>query len=307
MNGASAPIALLRSGTGEARFARAWERLLACAHEGADPAELPLDGLGPDQQRLLAAYRELLAPSPDGIRVVAHLGQSLDGRIATEPGHSSHVTGEADFVHMHRLRALSDAVLVGAGTVAHDDPRLTVRLVPGPSPLRVVLDPDRRLGPDYRVFRERPPPTLLLCRADRQDGSRLGEAEVLGLPVEDGTVQPRRVLEALRARGVRRLFVEGGGVTVSRFLHAGCLDVLHLCVAPVIIGSGRDALCLPAIARMDQAIRLAPEVLPLGGDWLFLCRLRRAPLTPRQTQEVAMAHAAKAAAGRDQLEPLLAP
>jgi riboflavin-specific deaminase-like protein len=291
----------------ERRFARAWEQLLACAHAGADPAGLPLDGLGPDQQRLVAVYRDFLTPAADGLRVVAHLGQSLDGRIATEPGHSSFVTGEADFLHMHRLRALAEAVLVGAGTVAHDDPRLTTRLVPGPSPVRVILDPERRLGPDYRVLREAPPATLLLCRADRQDRARLGAAEVLGVPSEGPGLAPRAVLRALRARGLGRLFVEGGGVTVSRFLAAGCLDALHLCVAPVIIGSGRDALSLPAIARMEEAIRLAPEVLPLGSDWLFYCRLRRPLLPAGQAQEVEMAHPAARAAGRDRLEPLALP
>ncbi|MCS6878929.1 MAG: RibD family protein [Geminicoccaceae bacterium] len=272
-------------------LARAWERLLACAHQGGDLATVPLDGLGPEQQRLFATYRDFLAPSPDGLRVVAHLGQSLDGRIATERGHSAFVTGPEDFVHMHRLRALADAVLVGAGTVALDDPLLTVRFVPGPSPLRVVLDPDRRLGPDRRLFQKSGPPTLVLCRAERKDRETLGAAEVIGLPAPEGRLEPRTVLSVLRARGVRRLFVEGGGTTVSRFLAAGCLDALHLCVAPVIIGSGRAALALPAISRMDEAMRLAPEPIRLGEDWLFYCRLRRAPLAARQTQEIEVADA----------------
>lgn len=289
------------------RLARAWERLLACAHGTGDLSTVPLDGLGPDQQRLFATYRDFLAPSPDGLQVVAHLGQSLDGRIATEPGHSSFVTGSDDFVHMHRLRALADAVLVGAGTVAADDPRLTVRLVPGPSPLRIVLDPDRRLGADRRVFREPSRPTLLLCRADRRDRDRLGTAEVLGLPAPDGRLAPRTVLEALRERGIRRLFVEGGGMTVSRFLAAGCLDALHLCIAPVIIGSGRDALSLPTIARMDEAIRLAPDVMRLGQDWLFYCRLRRAPLPARQAQEVDVTDTAAARARLDRAQPVAVP
>lgn len=289
------------------RVARAWERLLACAHGTGDLSTVPLDGLDPDRRRLFATYRDFLAPSPVGLVVVAHLGQSLDGRIATEPGHSSFVTGAEDFVHMHRLRALADAVVVGAGTVAADDPRLTVRLVPGPNPLRVVLDPDRRLGPDRHVFREPDPPTLLLCRADRKDRDRLGTAEVLGLPTAEGRLEPRTVLAALRARGIRRLFVEGGGMTVSRFLAAGCLDALHLCIAPVIIGSGRDALSLPAIARMDEAIRLSPEVVRLGEDWLFYCRLRRAPLATRQPQEIDVADPASELALHDVVEPLPTP
>src|SRR5437016_715601 len=75
---------------------------------------------------------------------VGHLGQSLDGFIATHAGESQWVTGQENILHMHRLRALCDAVVVGAGTVAADDPELTTRLVPGPNPLRVVIDPARR-------------------------------------------------------------------------------------------------------------------------------------------------------------------
>ncbi|MGB5834942.1 MAG: dihydrofolate reductase family protein, partial [Thiohalocapsa sp.] len=76
----------------------------------------------------------------------AHLGQSLDGCIATHTGDSEFVTGPENLLHLHRMRALSDAVVVGAGTIASDDPRLTTRLVSGPNPVRVVLDPDGRLG-----------------------------------------------------------------------------------------------------------------------------------------------------------------
>src|SRR5213083_1641814 len=83
---------------------------------------------------------------------VGHLGQSLDGFIATHAGESRWVTGPENMVHMHRMRALCDAVIVGAGTVAADDPQLTTRLVDGPNPIRVVLDPTRRLEPRHRVF-----------------------------------------------------------------------------------------------------------------------------------------------------------
>ena len=243
---------------------------------------------------------------------MAHLGQSLDGRIATASGHSTYVTCPSNLVHMHRLRALADAVLIGAGTVAHDDPQLTVRHVEGRSPLRVVLDTERRLDGRYRLFRETPPPTLVLCRQERMNGGRLGTAEVQGLPCPDDRLDPRRILEVLARRGVRRLFVEGGGRTVSRFLEAGCLDRLHLCIAPVIIGSGRDALRLSPIATMDEALRLEPEMIPMGRDWLFACRIdRRAPgagmpagdpgprpgPSRRQPQQVSVAHQGAGLAG----------
>src|SRR4029077_2698892 len=94
---------------------------------------------------------------------IGHIGQSLDGFIAMRSGESHWITGKQSLLHMHRLRALCDAVVVGAGTVAADDPQLTTRLVPGPSPLRVVLDPGRRLGADHRVFTDDAAETLYVC------------------------------------------------------------------------------------------------------------------------------------------------
>ncbi len=113
--------------------------------------------------------------------MVGRLAQTLDGRIATASGSSQWIGGPGDILHTHRLRALCHAVVVGAGTVRHDDPRLTTREAPGPHPVRVVIDTDRRLAGEYGLFRDGPP-TLLACAADAPGGDRLGSAEVLRLP-----------------------------------------------------------------------------------------------------------------------------
>ncbi len=198
--------------------------------------------------------------------VVGRLAQSLDGRIAAANGASQWIGGAEDILHTHRLRALCHAVVVGAGTIAADDPLLTTRKTEGPDPLRVVIDPARRLGEGYRVF-SAGPPTLLATAADGP--ARHGKAEVLLLPPHPvAGCDLAALLAALVARGLTRVFVEGGGVTVSRFLMAGLLDRLHVTVAPLILGSGRPAFVLPEVTRIDDGLRRPWAVHPLGEDIL---------------------------------------
>jgi riboflavin-specific deaminase-like protein len=214
---------------------------------------------------------------------IAQLGQSLDGRIATESGASHYINGLHARTHLHRLRALVDAVVVGVGTLNADDPQLTVRHVPGPNPLRVVLDPRGRANPHARVFHDSAAPTLHLIGASAVDGpsarthgdghAAAGRA-VAGVQrraLASGTAgfSPAAVIAALREAGCRRVLVEGGGVTVSRFVHARVLDRLHLLVAPLLIGSGRPGLSLPPILTLDEAIRPRCRSFRCGEDTVF--------------------------------------
>jgi riboflavin-specific deaminase-like protein len=207
--------------------------------------------------------------------VIGQLGQSLDGRIATESGASHFVTGPEDIRRLHRLRALVDAVVVGANTVEMDDPRLTVREVEGDNPARVVLDPLGRLDPVRRVFTDGAARTLVVRSApQRADTAEAQEREIF-VPVTDGGGLDLTVLlRALREEGLHRILVEGGGLTVSRFLAAGVLDRLHVTVAPLLIGSGRPSLTLDPIRTLDQALRPACRQFRLGQDVLFDLDLR---------------------------------
>jgi riboflavin-specific deaminase-like protein len=208
-----------------------------------------------------------------GVRVVAHLAQSLDGRIALPDGRSRWISGDEDLEHTHRLRALVDAVVVGAHTVEVDDPQLTVRRVAGPNPVRVVIDPARRLDRSrYKVFTDDEAPTWRVVTGPSDDPRELS------LPASDGVIDPRDVVRALEARGIRRILVEGGGVTVSRFVSAHQVDRLHLVVAPVLVGAGRPGLTLPApLADTLEACPRPPvRWFGLGRDVLLDCDLRGA-------------------------------
>ena len=206
---------------------------------------------------------------------IGHLGQSLDGFIATPSGDSQFVTGQDNIVHVHRVRALCDAIVVGAGTVAADDPQLTTRHVLGPNPLRVVFDPGRRLSPAFRVFTDRVVPTLYICaRSSVSPGeSHMGDAVIAGIDRNQPDDGAEQVLQLLRARGCSRVFVEGGGITVSAFLEANLLDRLHITIAPVIIGDGRPAIRLSPQTRLRDCRRPSYRVFRMGGDVLFDCEL----------------------------------
>ena len=214
--------------------------------------------------------------------VIAQLGQSLDGCVATRTGESSFINGPENLLHLHRLRAVCDAVIVGAGTIAIDNPRLTTRRVAGPHPTRVLLDPDLRLTEHVKsahVFNDGQAPTLWLCDARWRDRAiaKVGADRVLGvsdLVRDDATLHLSHAIEALHTRGCMRLFVEGGGMTVSRFLAQHCLDRLHLAVAPVIIGDGRRGLQLEGPARLADCPRPRCSVHRMGPDHLWDLDLR---------------------------------
>jgi riboflavin-specific deaminase-like protein len=242
------------------------------------------ESLGPAARTLFDLYLPLLSPLRERRWVIAHLGQSLDGHIATENGDSCYVTGPENLTHLHRMRALCDAVIVGAGTVEADNPRLTTRRVAGTHPVRVVLDPGRRLRSRYHLFNDGLAPTLVVCAQGQGGKATLGQATVLEVPARGRSLDLTCLLELLCARGLRGLFVEGGGTTVSRFLQAALLDRLQIAVAPLLIGSGRPGIRLSAVSSLQACLRPPVRLFRMGRDMLFDFDLRAArdesPATP---------------------------
>ena len=159
-----------------------------------------------EAQTLAALYTPLCLAGRDA--AFAQLGQSIDGFIATRTGHSNYVTGEEDRLHLHRLRALADAVVVGAGTTVADDPQLTVRACEGPNPVRVVLDPSGRAArelPKASLFTDGKAPTLRLTGGGPDaDAPAAAGVETVRLPCGERGFDPRLVLETLAGAPARQ-------------------------------------------------------------------------------------------------------
>jgi riboflavin-specific deaminase-like protein len=258
----------------------------ACAGPDASPdaswALVPATfrcGFGSLPQPWEDIFGPLQRGAVDDLVLVGQCGQSIDARVATSTGHSHYINGEAGLAHLHRLRALVDAVVVGVGTAIADDPQLTVRRVAGPNPARVIVDPNGRVPPTARALAHDDVRRLVITAADAIVRLPPG-VEIVPLAADNGELAPAAIVQALAARGFRRILIEGGADTVSRFLVAHCLDRLHVMVAPIILGSGRSSLALPPVARVDQAMRAPMRAHVLGGDVLLDCDLsaQRVPI-----------------------------
>lgn len=214
-----------------------------------------------------------LQGSTDGVVVVGQLGQSLDGRIATVTGHSKYINGQDGLIHLHRLRALVDVVVVGAGTVVADNPKLTVRLVKGAHPARVVIDPSGRVPANSGLYQDDGVDRVVFTSHKNTqsypDGVSVHHVE----KDANGKLPPKAIIQELHARGYKRILVEGGADTVTKFMLAGCLDRIHVILAPMVIGAGRPSFDLPPIDSLSDAIRLPMRMHQIGREVLLDCDL----------------------------------
>lgn len=226
--------------------------------------------------------------------VLAQVGQSLDGRVATPSGDARDISGPDGLAHLHRCRALVDAVIVGIGTVQNDNPRLSVREVSGPNPTRVVIDCRGELTGEEGLFHDGGAPVIVIQGHDAPQTSH--QFDVVKLKRGPAGLDPVHILDALARRGLQRILVEGGARTIARFIDARLVDRLHVAISPLIIGSGPCGISLPPIAELCNAHRPAADVYALGSDVLFDCRLKTDAVSAvRNSQEIGVADDAGAA------------
>lgn len=240
-----------------------------------------------EAERLNEAYSHRVRTGRPFVTLKAAM--TLDGKIAAAGGESQWITGEASRQDAHRLRADSDAILVGIGTVLADDPRLTVRLIERrarserrPQPLRVVLDSRLRFPLGARMLKAPaggPVVVVTTATASERRGAALEQKGVQVVRVQGSIsgVSLRHAVRALASLGINRLLVEGGGEVNAAFLKAGLVDRVVLYVAPKLLG-GRDAVGViggtsPSLAK---ALLLAPpNVTRLGNDLRLEARIHR--------------------------------
>jgi len=205
--------------------------------------------------------------------VIVKFAQTLDGRIATSTGDSKWISGERERTISHALRAACDALLVGVGTVLTDDPQLTVRLVPGSSPLRVVLDSRLRIPTGARVL-EGDATTVVLTTSLAPDERRhtLLARGVAVRQVDEGPggVDLASGLRVLRGMGIRSLLVEGGSRVITSMLGADVVDRVIVGIAPAILGSGREAVGDLGSNRVADALRVGNRSVHIAGDDLLV-------------------------------------
>lgn len=204
--------------------------------------------------------------------VTLKFAQTIDGRIAAATGHSQWISSQRSLRLAHRERGLHDAVLVGVGTVLKDNPELTVRLVRGRNPLRIVVDPFLRIPLKAKLLQDQQRAKTLLAVAAGGDGKKKNRIEAMGVDIlpsavdRKGFVDLGRLLNDLGKRGISSLLVEGGSAVITSFLRERLADRLLCVIAPKILGQGIEAVGDLGIKSVDQSIRLSCRKVFRSGD-----------------------------------------
>lgn len=248
------------------------------------------DGAALARRQLAAYFVQRLTGRP---LVTVKFAASLDGRIATRTGDAKWISGAAARERTLRERARLDAILVGVGTVLHDDPQLTARSADGVllphQPLRVVLDSGGRTPAAAQVLDGSAP--TLVATTDRAPAAwraaiRARGAAVVELPADaEGRVDLARLLDELGQRDVLTLLVEGGATVHGAFFDAGLVDRVQAIVAPLVVGGRAAPTAVGGLGagRLSEAWRLrSPTIEQVGEDVLISGDLRELP-TPEAT------------------------
>jgi len=216
--------------------------------------------------------------------VTLKFAQTLDGRIASATGDSRWISSESSRMLVHRLRSLHDAILVGVGTVLTDDPKLTVRLVKGRNPLRIVVDSRLRIPLSARVLKDQDVAPTIIATTARADEAKLSSLKEMGVEVltvdedETGGVDLNGLLKSLGKRGISSILVEGGAGIITSFLRQQLADRVMIFIAPKIMGKGIEAVGDLGIRDVGHALKLSfVKTYKRGEDLVIEAKVRDTP------------------------------
>jgi len=210
--------------------------------------------------------------------VLLKLSSTLDGKIATTSGESRWVASYEGRIYAHKLRSEMDAILVGAGTIRRDNPKLTTRLVKGRNPVRVVLDTNLTIPLQADVLKGEGKVIVFADRLKNKSATKVFRLEKMGVEVVGVRRDPRNknylrwndILRELGRRSITSLIVEGGAMVASSALQAGIVDKIAIVYDPKILGVGLAFSDGIKVKHLSQAIEVTSgELRCLGRDFLF--------------------------------------
>ena len=197
---------------------------------------------------------------------------TLDGKIATRTGDSK-ISSLTDLKALHLIRSRNDALMIGIGTLLRDNPRLTVRLVKGKSPIRIIVDGSARTPPSSRIFLDRDPVIVAVTkRASKKRVDRLRQAGANVIRTGRDQVNLRALLTRLHNLGIRRILLEGGGKLNWSMISNGLVDNVRITIAPIVIG-GKHATTLvdgEGVAKISHGIKLTPVSMRRQGKEIVI-------------------------------------